>query len=228
MQSLSPDISSIFNKIDTWIGCVINILAPLICLFSYLSFYEHGPSLSQMPIFLTPALTFWVAAKTFAKYSLKGYEVHELVDKNKGAIIMGVNIVAIFIIPFACFFLTYFHGPFKHIIYMTLLFGGFFMWDKIMVMQLKDIDKFLNDVNHIKSASDFINKPTIVAFVISLIYLTMSPWEGCEQNKKLLNEAFITGIISFHLIVSAVAYILGTFNGKQKWVKRLYRQAFFK
>lgn len=83
-----------------------------------------------------------------------------------------------------------------------------------MLRLLPDTPPFAIKRVEIATGSLFINKPTVFALAVAIVYLLMAdPWEGwkvqvpCDGSVST-EEIFVTGLISFHLVASAVAYAL--------------------
>jgi hypothetical protein len=215
-----------FDILDSkWTVRVISILF-------YLLFYSTGrkiagsefwPHYHEWPIVLSPLVTVFISVSALSKY----------IDDKQGA--ARKHFTCIFAVLFLCAVISTISGWLLHLAGIFALFTFFIIWDHAMMSEASMPDEEKLDI---KYGNMYINWPTFIAIVVIAVYLgsgkffgwfsdshydaasSAAPKAGLEQQVHHNNldqsiEMFVTGLIAFHLIVSAVSYLL-ILNSKKR------------
>jgi hypothetical protein len=159
-------------------------------------FPPHG---YQWPIFLAPAITLLIATLAFVKCA-------KVEHMRLGVLLWCV--AGAFVTFWLCTFLSHFHSWQRHLVWLLLLFVIFIVWDW-GIIKMAQSEEFKKEV---RSGNRYVNLPTIA--VIGIIYLALKffiPEGFVDTNANpttfaSTHDAFVSGVVTFHLIVSSMAY----------------------
>jgi len=208
-------------------------------LITYFKYYaeEGRPTPGELPVFLAPIFTFIVACLTFMDYvqSKKAkIGVNEtLINFTCIGGFAGTALV--------CFCLSDFHSWRPHMFFMILLFTIFSIWDWVMLNIICNDEKRseLKTGVRLVNRPTLFALVIILAFLIfkfpdpaptqhisnivqnsENVIETLKPTQKSEaisnnedRTYKSDQDAFVAGLISFHLIFSAIGYLATTFCG---------------
>ncbi len=165
----------------------------------------HGvlPLPHHWVVFLSPIVTLIVAVMTFWEHLFD----EEVIDTPRSDHVRAACFIGLLFTCFVCFALTVLHGWERHLLLLFTLFGGFIGWDIWMLFAIKN-EKHRNQI---AIANRLVNRPTIIAILAVLVFLKSNAFDSLILNSKgsgfsSAQEAFAMGLISFHLVVSAVGY----------------------
>ena len=165
------------------------------------------------PIFFSPILSSIVAVSVFVSFMADE-------DAHKGASIpwlMVTCVTGLLWTVIVCFFLTFFDSWLQHLILLFLLFLGFLIWDFVMLSLVKSE----SHREEITIGNRLVNRPTMIAVIFISAFLLTVNLESLRhvENKPgyhCAQDAFVAGLISYHLIVSSCGYFgssLGLLSG---------------
>lgn len=182
----------------------------------------------DLPLILTPAITFSVASSMYVGLSLDNFfddnrdEAESWITKIGARLkFLGVNVLFWVVALVCCMVISFFHGWFIHLFILWLLFMSFCLWDLVCIKTLEVADSVQKDV---ELGHKYINIPTALSvFIIMLIfvvsdsagYLESSPNPAPSGDSPPDSQAsgsaasiFVSGLVSFHLCVSALSYMV--------------------
>ena len=193
------------RRMALWIGSLL--IAGGVGLFSVMISYKSVfPKLHEWPVFFSPIITAVVATMTFFE--------HGLDDDLKGSNAFWIRL-ACFVAALGtlvlCFFLCSFKTWEQHLALLGARFFLFLVWDGVMLGTLEENA----DKEAIRSTNRAVNIPTLLAFLLIFVFLQCVTLDslGYDETKtgyRSAKDAFVAGLISFHLIVSALGYLLAT------------------
>ncbi len=224
MQPSCPTFSLVWEKITllfmrvprTMCGrllCFI-IVASLFVLFGWSigSVYPQSPKSPDALLFrwillVAPGISCGIAALVAIDYLAVKAEDSFLdsTAKNKSNYLQAILLAGSFT-PGQ--FMSLFHIWWAHLLILFVLYMLFCIWDSAMLRLLK-INNGTGMPNgartEIRSTSIGINRPTVVAIICCAVV-------AFHINDDSLRDAFVTGLVAFHLVVAAFGYFLASLS----------------
>jgi len=202
--------------------------AVLMGLASGILIYKRSPNVHEWPIFLAPITTAFVALMTFLDYMFDD----EIDKEQRRKDIHFACVAGIIISGGFCWWLTFFHGWFLHLLYMSILFLLFFGWDLWMLSMVKHDEHR----KQLANGNRHVNRPTLIAVALTTLFLFNVKLDSLQFVADKLGydsaqDAFAAGLVSFHLVVSACGYLatsLGGIKNDSNWFLRLLHLVLYK
>jgi len=194
-ESLGITLGNLIRNVSTRVTISLVVALCFLILAVFLapdSSESKAPGILSFLLMLSPTVTMFVATMVVLDYVSRNTENFH--DHIANAAIQPLFLIGAGLIAFS---LTAFHGWHRHLIFLSLLFIIFVVWDWLMVQVVKD-SKMKREI---LSADLSINIPTILAIVIvgGVAYLL-------DQDGP--RDAFVIGMVCFHLVVTAAGYFL--------------------
>lgn len=207
----------------SWVFLVGIILAISIVSFSIIVLYKNVVRPCQYPIIISPAITLLVAVLAFGEY----FNDKVLKEEENIGAITAASALFLALTTLICTIMTHFTKWETHLAMMGILFTFFFIWDRIMIHFLQNKERKLR----VKTGHTMINIPSLIAIILIFIFLNIVPLDFMDlafkkdkagqlikvSGYESINDIFVAGVVSFHLVVSASSYFITEItSGKDK------------
>jgi hypothetical protein len=155
----------------------------------------------QGPLFITPCIVYGLTISAYYRFVTE-YRGH----------VAGFSLINSLVALALCVMLVESREWWDHLRLIYALFFSYVVWDILMGYYLKRLQDDMGfvpsdvslDIAETRTISTLINQPTL--FTVFLVWLYATFIQSRGQSTGLL-ESYISGVVSFHLAFSSVAYL---------------------